>query len=346
MSSGIVQLVAIGAQDTHLIGNPEVSFFRSNFKRHTNFSIFHQSQKIQGEPKPNGTSTIRFDRLGDLLNYTYLSVDYDNTSNLVSVWSNIVDSAELWISGQMIDKQDVVFSQEIAIDTLATSYSKSFPASLAGGLGSQSFFYPFRFFFCENWMSSIPLVSLQYVDVEIKINWAANFDTGLRCDINACYISLDTAERRYFTQTEQNLLIFQVQKSLASLDKTQDLTFNHPVKFIASSNAVTNNLVSRVNKVKLTANGNDITDYKISVPNFTAVQSYYHTEYSSGNNENMFLYSFGLNTNKFQPSGTLNFSRLDSFIVHCSETIDQPIYAVNYNILKIKNGMAGVMYSN
>lgn len=346
MSSGIIQLVAIGAQDVHLTGDPEVSFFQSNYKRHTNFSIFHQSQKIQGEPKPNGSSTIRFDRLGDLLSYTYLTVEYQNTSNLVAEWSNVVESSELWIGGQMIDKQDSVFSQEIAIDTLATSYSKSFPASLAGGLGSQSYFYPFRFFFCENWMSSLPLVALQYSDVEIKINWSNNFDTDLHCDITSCYVSLDTEERTKFSQEDNNLLIYQVQKAFASQEKTQDLSFNHPIKFIASSNAVTNNLVSTVNKIKLSANGSDITEYKRSIPHYTSVPSYYHTDYSSANNENMFLYSFGLNTCKLQPTGTLNFSRLDSFIVHCSEIIDQPIYAVNYNILKIKNGMGGVMYAN
>jgi len=38
MSGGIAQLVAVGAQDAHLVGQPEVSFFRSNYKRHTNFA--------------------------------------------------------------------------------------------------------------------------------------------------------------------------------------------------------------------------------------------------------------------------------------------------------------------
>ena len=38
MSGGIAQLVAVGAQDAHLVGSPEVSFFRSTYKRYTNFS--------------------------------------------------------------------------------------------------------------------------------------------------------------------------------------------------------------------------------------------------------------------------------------------------------------------
>ena len=48
MSGGIAQLVAIGQQDAHIVGNPEISFFRSTFKRHTNFSQSVERQVIQG----------------------------------------------------------------------------------------------------------------------------------------------------------------------------------------------------------------------------------------------------------------------------------------------------------
>lgn len=346
MSSGIVQLVAVGAQDTFLTGDPDVSFFKTNFKRHTNFSFFTQRQVIQGNPTPGGMSAIRFERFGDLLNYTFLTASYNGESNLIANWSDVIDSTELYIGGQLIDKQDSVFTQEIAIDTLATSYSKSFPASLAGGSGSQSFFYPFRFFFCEHWMSSIPLVALQYHDVEIRIKWSTNFDTNLKCEVNSAYICLDEDERKQFASKPIDMLIFQVQKSVASNNKIHELVFNHPVKFIASSNVTTNALVSRTNKIKLEANGVDITDENISVPYYTSVPSYYHIDYSSGNNENMFFYPFCLNSSKLQPSGSLNFSRLDSFKIHCTEAINRDIYAVNLNVLRIQNGLGGLLFSN
>ena len=47
MSSGIVQLIAIGAQDEHIMGEPEISFFTSTFKRHSNFSQSVEKQTIQ-----------------------------------------------------------------------------------------------------------------------------------------------------------------------------------------------------------------------------------------------------------------------------------------------------------
>ena len=61
MSGGIAQLVAVGAQDAHLVGQPEVSFFRSTYKRATNFSV-QERQVIQGNIQNNGMSSIRFER--------------------------------------------------------------------------------------------------------------------------------------------------------------------------------------------------------------------------------------------------------------------------------------------
>jgi hypothetical protein len=50
---------------------------------------------------------------------------------------------------------------------------------------------------------------------------------------------------------------------------------------------------------------------------------------------------------KTQPTGSLNFSRLDSArIVNDAKNSDDTIYAINYNILKVENGMGGLLYSN
>jgi len=345
MSSGIVQLVSVGAQDAFLSGNPQISFFKSIYKRHTLFSTFKKTQVIQGTPRPGGLSTVRFERLGDLVGYVYLTATLNGTNQLITNWSDIIDYCELVIGGQVIDKQDVTFSEEIAIDTLAQTYSKSFPASMHGGLGSQSFFYPLRFFFCENWQSSLPLVALQYHDVEVRVRWSASLNTSYQMKVHSFFTCLDTDERTKLSEG-CDMLIYQVQSSTPSGDRIQELTFNHPVKFIASSNTSTNSLVSRTNTIKIEVNGVDVTDSEISVPNYTSVPSYYHTDYTSGNSENTFIHSFCLSIPKLQPTGTLNFSRIDNFKIHCTEAINKTIYAVNYNILKIKNGMGGLMYAN
>jgi len=106
MSSGIVQLIAVGAQDEHIIGEPEISFFTSTFKRHSNFSQSLEKQTIQGLVKGNSMSTIRFERNGDLLGYTYFTID-DNTQAVdIQDWGEIIDKVELLIGGQVIDVQD------------------------------------------------------------------------------------------------------------------------------------------------------------------------------------------------------------------------------------------------
>jgi len=158
MSGGIAQLVAVGAQDVHLVGQPEVSFFRSTYKRHTNFSQTVERQVIQGNVSNNGMSTIRFERKGDLLNYVYLMPikgDGLSANTFTTDWTDVISKVELLIGGQVIDEQDSTYSTLIAPTLSAFSSSKSTSSSLYDGT-SASKFYPLRFSFCENWQSALP----------------------------------------------------------------------------------------------------------------------------------------------------------------------------------------------
>lgn len=363
MSGGITQLVAIGAQDAHLVGNPEVSFFRSTYKRHTNFSQTVERQVIQGNVSNNGTSTVRFERKGDLLGYVYLTISDGNQSLSLSditspsgpAWTDLISKVELLIGGQVIDDQDALFSSNIAVDVFAQNLTKS-----RNGVQTDRF-YPLRFFFCENWQSAIPLISLQYHDVEIRITWGsyaatAYKDAGvpIRWDCYANFTYLDTDERTDFANRPQNMLIYQIQKSIAAQTKVQELTFNHPIKFLTSSNIngsnsglTKNGLFSADNKIKFQINGTDVSDFKFATPNFTSVATYYHVPNDDDNPGDLFVYPFCIDSAKLQPTGTLNFSRLDSArIISQTDNICDDIYACNYNILRIQNGMGGLMYAN
>ena len=347
MSGGaIAQLVSRGEQDKYITGSPDITFFNSNYKRHSNFSMFTQQQSFEGSVLAGRVSRVKFTKNGDLLGSMNLVVKENGQTVLVQDWTKIIEYAELIIGGQVIDKQDSTFSEYLAVDLLANSYSKSYPASLHGGLGSKSFFYPFRFFFCEMWQSALPLVALNYHDVELKIKWSEHLPSNQQCFLTSTYILLDDQERNSIALKEHNMLIYQVQKNPPSNERVHELVFNHPVKFIASSNAVANNLVSRVNQVKIQVNGTDIEDYRNSIPYYSAIPCYYNTEFAALTSEGIFFYPFCLVANKYQPTGTLNFSRIDSCTLHCTEPINQPIYAVNYNVLKIKNGMAGVLFAD
>jgi hypothetical protein len=349
MSGGIAQLVAVGAQDAHLVGSPEISFFRSTYKRHTNFSQTVERQVIQGNVSNGGMSTIRFERKGDLLSYVYLVPNNGSAAQGYSAanWRTKIAKVELLIGGQVIDDQDSTYSTLIAPILSATNSSKSVAGDLFGGANT-SRFYPLRFAFCENLQTALPLIALQYHDVELRITWGSAAATD-KWDVYANYVYLDTQEREYFASTPQNMIITQVQKATASATKIQELNFNHPVKYLAAGKASALEILNDDNKLKLQINGTDVGDFKFADPNFSHVPLYFHTTNAAkpATLKTLFLYPFCLDAAKIQPTGTLNFSRLDSArIVNDTRDCDDDIYAVNYNILRIENGMGGLLYSN
>jgi len=332
MSGGIAQLVAVGAQDAHLVGQPEVSFFRSNYKRHTNFAQTVERQVIQGNPVANGMSTVRFERKGDMLGYVYISERDGAETN----WNARISKVELLIGGQVIDEQEYTFSAELAPTTMNQGYARTTYNSDSEG----EQFYPLRFSFCENAQSALPLVALQYHDVELRITWGATETKD--AEVYAQFIHLDTDERTALSSTPQNMLITQTQKSVNSGSKVQELNFNHPVKYLVAKEARNANT-----KLKLQINGTDVSDYKTIIPHFTSAPIYYHTSSGNCTVDNVTLVPFCLDTSKLQPTGSLNFSRLDSArLVSDNVTFANHVYAVNYNVLRIENGMGGLMYSN
>ena len=63
--------------------------------------------------------------------------------------------------------------------------------------------------------------------------------------------------------------------------------------------------------------------------------------------KDIYVYSFAINPEEHQPSGTCNFSKLDSAkIILSSSSQISNIYAVNYNVLRIMSGMGGLAYAN
>ena len=331
MSGGIAQLVAIGAQDAHLVGQPEVSFFRSNYKRHTNFAQTVERQTIQGNPATGGMSTIRFERKGDMLGYVYVASRANATQNL----KDYVSKVELLIGGQVIDTQESEFMTDLAPVVMNQTSSKS------NYNASTDFYVPLRFSFCENAQSALPLVALQYHDVELRITWGSLTVDDM--EVYAQFIHLDTDERTALSSTPQNMIVTQTQKAVKSKSGIQELNFNHPMKYLVAKNT-TGALTTA--KMKLQINGTDVSDAKSVQPHFTYIPVYYHTQNATASND-VLLVPFCLDTSKLQPTGSLNFSRLDSArLVVEGDTFEDNVYGVNYNILRIENGMGGLMYSN
>jgi len=174
MSGGVVQLVAVGPQDAWLTGKPEVSFYRSNYKRYTHFANSVERQVIQGQPIAGGISTIRFEKKGDLLSYVYLSIRDNNGAALVNPdWTRIIDKVELLIGGQIVDTQDIEYMTDIEPITGAQNFSQRYLNLNSATFNNQkNTFLPLKFFFCKDWSVCLPLIGLQFHDVEVRITWS------------------------------------------------------------------------------------------------------------------------------------------------------------------------------
>src|SRR5210317_2002726 len=116
MSSGITQLVCLGAQDEWISSEPEMSHFSATYQRHTPFAQSVEKQYIQGAVRSNSYSSITLGKNGDMLGYTFFTVD-DGTQTLeISDWTQLIKSVDLVVGGQVIDSQSSLFSQNVALD--------------------------------------------------------------------------------------------------------------------------------------------------------------------------------------------------------------------------------------
>ncbi len=372
MSGGITQLVATGVQDAYLSGSPEVSFFRSSYKRYTHFASTVERQLIQGTPAPGSTSLVRFEKKGDLLSHVYLtSLDpRTNMSNVLQRWDQVIDKIELLIGGQIIDTHDYRYSSNIEPVVGAQTFSTRDVAT-----SGVSNFFPLKFFFCKDWQSVLPLVALQYHDVELRITWGTAVNDSIA--VWTRFIYLDKEEREYFANKSHDILITQVHRSVITAVNNYEFALSQPVKFIAfesnnyataygtdpaDATAVQN---AALLQFKIQINGNDIGETK-SLDHWVDVNQFYLTPFgykpyagSDGSGtSNVAIIPFCLDTSKLQPTGTINFSRIDTFrliapvssnfqlIARAPNANTQYFYAVNYNILRIQNGMAGVLYAS
>ena len=72
MGGGLMQLVAYGAQDIYLTGNPQITFFKVVYRRHTNFSMESIDQTLTGSQNFGAKVTATVSRNGDLIHKMYV----------------------------------------------------------------------------------------------------------------------------------------------------------------------------------------------------------------------------------------------------------------------------------
>jgi hypothetical protein len=285
MGGGLLQLVAYGAQDVYLTGNPQITFFKVVYRRHTNFAIEAIQQTFNGTPGFGNTVTATVSRNGDLIHRAYLQLnmpaltDYafgDQTKDRYVNYfgQRVISQVSVEIGGQQIDKH---YADWLYIwNELSLPYGKKYGyEKMIGADGDvlsssnkdvsdtsklnndvTSLYIPLEFWFCRNVGLALPLISLQYHEVKLKIQFedmdkcisklsgtaglsaatTAQFpNRALDATLWIDYIFLDTDERRRFAQMSHEYLIEQLQFTgqetlSASSGNRFRLNFNHPCK--------------------------------------------------------------------------------------------------------------------
>merc|ERR1711935_122813 len=111
MGGGLMQLVAYGAQDVYLTGEPQITFFKVVYRRHTNFSVEPIVQTFSGASEFGRTVTCNVNRNGDLISKMYVVVDLEewtpsaNAGYVSRLGHALIENAKVEIGGSKIDEQ-------------------------------------------------------------------------------------------------------------------------------------------------------------------------------------------------------------------------------------------------
>ena len=193
MGGGLLQLVAYGAQDVYLTGNPQITFFKVVYRRHTNFAMEAIEQSFNGNNNFGSRVTIQVTRNGDLIHRVYFTGSITNNHAsagaseagvaLVPYFGQkLLKTIELEIGGQRIDKH---YSEWLYIwNELSMTFGKKEGYQLMVGgdkynrsvylaaTKSYEVYVPLEFWFCRNIGLALPLIALQYHEVKINIEYA------------------------------------------------------------------------------------------------------------------------------------------------------------------------------
>ena len=204
MGGSLMQLAAYGAQDVYLTGNPQMTYFKVVYRRHTNFSMETIEQTYNGSAKMGKRYTVTLARNGDLVSGIWLEMDlvarnsgteideanggsnFGSGSNITGlrVGHKIIDYAEVEIGGQLMDKQ---YGDWMDLWTQLTYDGQKWEKleRMLTGITTvdgvvhndinqrvkekKKVYVPLQFWFCRNIGLALPLIALQYHEVKIHI---------------------------------------------------------------------------------------------------------------------------------------------------------------------------------
>lgn len=347
----LIQLVAYGAQDAYLSGNPDITFFKNTYRRHTNFAMESIEQTFNGTVDFGRKVTATISRNGDLIHKMYLQVELPVLTGGTQAWvsylgETIIKEVEVEIGGARIDRQYGqwlhIWSELTLEKSLEDTYKvmvgeTSALTTQAASVAAATLYVPLQFWFCRNAGLALPLIALQYHEVKVNVEFRQASDcfittagtttvpvltsASLYCD----YIFLDTEERGQFARAAHEYLIEQLQftgnEAFSSTSVRQKLNFNHPIKELVWVSQLDANATSKSWTDFSSAGADHLVDAKLLLngqDRFSTRKAGYFNlvqpfqHHTRGPATGIYVYSFALKPEEHQPSGSVNMSRIDN----------------------------------
>lgn len=193
MTAGILQLVAHGIEDYYLSDNPQITFFKIVYRRHTNFSVESVIQNFYSAADFGETVSCTISRIGDLVGKIFLFVEIPAISKFIDsttgedifnkkfAWVKklgyaIIQEISIDIGGKLIDKQygewmyiwsEVSNRQDHALNKMIGDVPLLY--QFTNGKPGYKLCIPLEFWFCRNNGLALPLLSLTSTDVKITV---------------------------------------------------------------------------------------------------------------------------------------------------------------------------------
>jgi hypothetical protein len=180
MAGALLQLVAYGAQDLYLTGQPQITFWKVVYRRYTNFACEDIEMTFSGSASLGQRITIVVPRSGDLLRSVWLEADLSAAVILPSAFLGfaLIDTVELEIGGQLIDRHYgdwmAIWAQLTHTNDQLLKLDRMISGRLLNSAGNARLYIPLQFWFCTNPGLALPLIALQYHEVKLNITFEPN----------------------------------------------------------------------------------------------------------------------------------------------------------------------------
>lgn len=402
MSAIMTQLSALGRADVDTVIRPSLTFWKSVYKKHTNFAMEPKRADFQGSTGYERRNTCKLPRQGDLVAkmYWYTKVAAlaggAGTARFVDdLGRAMMDEATIEIGSVVYDRlypeqmhlwEELNVIKECQFGKL-TGKSTSVAQLVDYAKNIQHLYVPLPFWFHNDYGSALPTISTHLTDIQVNIrtkaksalivgNPAPYVVQASDAEWSETYLLLETvylddSERRFLVESELKYILTQNQTlglhtvPIGSRETKIDIRFNQPCKLImwagrSDTNTAASNYFNfsgpetaefqdelfKQATLKLNNNNRFDPQTPFYLRNLQALQ---HNERKP--DKHVYIYNFSLYPADPNPSGTINFSRIDSSRLQLEFTnalVDGYsifVFARSINVMTVSNGIAQLKFA-